>query len=100
PTAAQRTGDLSNSPQKIYQPGGTNTPQFNNNQVTGIDPASAKILALLPLPNTVGTFDAVNNRYTGNWTQLQNLTGHVQKIVVRVDEAVTPKDRLSFNVFR
>jgi hypothetical protein len=100
PTAAQRTGDLSNSPQKIYQPGGTNTPQFTNNQVGPIDPAAAKILALLPLPNTVGTYDAVNNRYTGNWTSLQNLTGHVQKIVVRVDELVTPKDRLSFNVYR
>ena len=115
PTAAQRTGDLSNAlatkdatgaprkPQPIYQPGGLNnlnTPQFTNNQVTGIDPAAAKILALLPLPNTVGTYDAVNNRYTGNWTSLQNLTGHVQKIVVRVDEIVTPKDRLSFNVYR
>ena len=100
PTAAQRTGDLSNSPQKIYQPGGLNTPQFTNNQVTGIDPATAKILALLPLPNTVGTFDAVNNRYTGNWTQLQNLTSTIQKIAVRVDENLTTKDRLSFNVYR
>jgi hypothetical protein len=100
PTAAQRKGDLSNSPQKIFQPGGTNTPQFTNNQVGPIDPAAAKILALLPLPNTVGTFDPANNRYTGNWTSLQNLTGHVQKIVVRVDEALTPNDRLSFNVYR
>ena len=100
PTAAQRTGDLSNSPQKIFQPGSTSSPQFNNNQVGPIDPASAKILSLLPLPNTVGTFDAVNNRYTGNWTSLQNLTSHVQKIVVRVDENLTSKDRLSFNVYR
>ena len=112
PTAAQRAGDLSNAsatidangnkrtPQTIFQPGGTNTPQFANNQVTGIDPAAAKILALLPLPNTVGTYDPANNRYTGNWTSLQNLTSHVQKIVVRVDEVVTQKDRLSFNVYR
>ena len=116
PTAAQRTGDLSNasnpillngqprpasSPvQTIYQPTGTSSPAFSGNQVTGIDPAAAKILALLPLPNTVGTFDAVNNRYTGNWTSLQNLTGHVQKIVARVDEVLTQKDRLSFNVYR
>jgi hypothetical protein len=100
PTAAQRTGDLSNSPQKIYQPGGTSTPQFTNNQVGPIDPAAAKILALLPLPNTIGSFDQVNNRYTGNWTSLQNLTGHIQRIVVRVDENVTSKDRLSFNVYR
>jgi hypothetical protein len=55
---------------------------------------------LLPLPNTTGTFDRVNNRYVGNWTSLQNLTSHIQKIVVRVDEIVTPKDRLSFNVYR
>ncbi len=100
PTAAQRTGDLSNYSGKIYQPGGTNTPQFTNNQVGPIDPAAAKILALLPLPNTVGTYDAVNNRYTGNWTSLQNLTGHIQRIVARVDENVTTKDRLSFNVYR
>jgi hypothetical protein len=116
PTAAQRTGDLSNAsnpillngqtrpstspPQTIYQPTGISSPAFAGNQVTGIDPAAAKILALLPLPNTIGTFDAVNNRYTGNWTSLQNLTGHVQKIVARVDEVLTPKDRLSFNVFR
>ncbi len=112
PTAAQRAGDLSNAsatidatgnkrtPQTIFQPGSTSTPQFTNNQVTGIDPAAAKILALLPLPNTIGTYDAVNNRYTGNWTSLQNLTSHVQKIAVRVDEVVTQKDRLSFNVYR
>ncbi|MDT7814849.1 MAG: hypothetical protein QOJ42_4765, partial [Acidobacteriaceae bacterium] len=112
PTAAQRSGDLSNAlattdvngkkrtPQSIFQPTGQNSPAFTGNKVGPIDPAAAKILALLPLPNTVGTYDAVNNRYTGNWTSLQNLTGHVQKIVVRVDEVVTPKDRLSFNVYR
>jgi hypothetical protein len=116
PTAAQRTGDLSNAsapvlldgstrtsknpPQTIYQPTGQSSLPFNNNQIGPIDPATAKILALLPLPNTVGTFDAVNNRYTGNWTSLQNLTSHTQKIAVRVDENLTSKDRLSFNVYR
>jgi outer membrane receptor protein involved in Fe transport len=100
PTAAQRKGDLSNSPQPIFQPGGLKTPAFTNNQVGPIDPAAAKILALLPLPNTIGVPDPVNNRSTGNWTSLQNLTSHTQKIVVRVDEVVTPKDRLSFNVYR
>ncbi len=115
PTAAQRAGDLSNASgpllngaartssnpaQTIYQPTGQSSAAFTGNKVGPIDPAAAKILALLPLPNTIGTFDPVNNRYTGNWTSLQNLTGHVQKIVVRVDEVVTPKDRLSFNVYR
>jgi hypothetical protein len=117
PSASQRKGDLSNAsapvlldgttrdpkkspPQTIYQPTGISSLPFAGNQVGPIDPAAAKILALLPLPNTPGTFDPVNNRYTGNWTSLQNLTSHVQKIVVRVDEVVTPKDRLSFNVYR
>jgi hypothetical protein len=116
PTAAQRKGDLSNASapvlldgttrtsanpaQTIYQPTGKSAAPFAGNQVGPIDPAAAKILALLPLPNTLGTFDKVNNRYTGNWTSLQNLTGHVQKIVVRVDEVATPKDRFSFNVYR
>jgi hypothetical protein len=116
PTAAQRTGDLSNASapillngatrnssnpaQTIYQPTGKSAPAFAGNQVGPIDPATAKILALLPLPNTVGTFDPVNNRYTGNWTSLQNLTSHTQKIAVRVDELLTAKDRFSFNVYR
>jgi hypothetical protein len=112
PTAAQRTGDLSNAlattdangktrtPQKIYQPGGTATPAFANNQLTGIDPSSAKILSMLPLPNTTGTYDPVNNRYTGNWTSQQNLTSHTQKIVGRLDEQITQKDRVTMNVYR
>jgi Carboxypeptidase regulatory-like domain/TonB-dependent Receptor Plug Domain len=100
PTAAQRTGDLSAAPQKIYQPGGTNTPQFTNNKVGPIDPAAAKILALLPLPNTVGTFDATDNRYTNNWTSQQTFQNTAVKLAIRVDEALTPKDRLSFNVYR
>lgn len=100
PTATERTGNLASSPQKIYMPGSTTSAQFTGNQVGPIDPAAAKILALLPLPNTIGTYDAADNRYTGNWTSLQNLTSHTQKIVARVDEALTPKDRLSFNVYR
>jgi hypothetical protein len=112
PTAAQRSGDFSNAlattdangnkrtPQTIFQPGGTATAAFTNNKVGPIDPAAAKILALLPLPNTVGSYDAANNRYTGNWTSQQSTTGHVMKLVVRVDEALTPKDRISFNVYR
>jgi len=113
PTAAQRTGDLSNAlsptdatgkaraPQPIYMPSATlNGAQYNNNQIGPIDPAAAKILALIPLPNTIGTYDPANNRYTGNWTQLQNLTNHVNKIVGRVDQVISPKDRLSVNIYR
>jgi len=100
PTAVQRTGDLSNSPEKIYMPGGLTTPQFTNNQVGPIDPAAAKILALIPLPNTTGSYDAADNIYTNNWSQLQNLTSHVNRIVGRVDQVISPKDRLSVNIYR
>jgi len=100
PTAAQRMGDLSNAPQKIYQPGSTTSPAFANNKIGPIDPAAAKILALLPLPNTIGSYDAANNRYTGNWTSQQNFQNTTVKLVARVDEQLTLKDRLSFNVYR
>ncbi len=112
PTGPQRMGDLSaalapldangvaRKPQTIYQPTGTASPAFGNNQVGPIDGAAARFLALLPGPNTPGTYDPVNNRYTGNYVTQQNQTGHFNKIVVRVDEAATAKDRLSFNLYR
>jgi hypothetical protein len=112
PTAAQRSGDLSaalatvgdngstRKPQVIYQPGGTSTTAFTNNQVGPIDPAAAAILALLPLPNTVGTYDLTDNRYTNNWTSQQTFQNTAVKLVARVDEVVTPRDRVSFNFYR
>ena len=115
PTAAQRTGDLSSAlapfdangvkrtPQQVYLPGGLATAPCANNNLANcglLDPAGQKILALIPLPNTNGSYDAVDNIYTNNWTQQQNLTTHVNRIVGRVDEVITPKDRLSVNIYR
>lgn len=112
PTAAQRKGDLSNAlapigltgaaraPQQLFMPGGTKTAPFVGDQIGPIDPATAKILALLPSPNATGTFDPVNNRYTGNWVSQQNNSNTYIRFVARVDEVVTPKDRVSFNVYR
>jgi hypothetical protein len=112
PTAVQRAGDLSaalattgangqpRTPQNIYQPTGKTSPAFANNQVGPIDPAAKAILALLPLPNTVGTYDLTDNRYTNNWTSQQTFNDTQTKFVARVDEVVTPSDRLIFNVYR
>lgn len=127
PTLAQRCGDFSSalpttgangSPrtaQLIYQPGGTSTAAYPNNTIgtastceasngttpnSALDPAASKIMALLPLPNTVGTYDLTDNRYTNNWTSQQTFTNTAMKLVARVDEAITPRDRVSFNVFR
>jgi hypothetical protein len=115
PTAAQRAGDLSNASgplldgtartaanpaQTIYQPTGTLAPAFAGNQVGPIDPAAAKILALLPLPNSAGSFDRTNNRYTGNWTSQQNNKSDTLRLNGRVDEQITLRDRLSVNIYR
>ena len=78
PTAAQRTGDLSNalapidaygnSAHRIFtSPAAQTRRNLQTIKYWPIDPAAAKILALLPLPNTVGTYDAVTiaTRATG-----------------------------------
>ena len=112
PTMDQRSGNLANAlattdangkprtPQQVYMPSGKASAPFSGDHIGPIDPAAAKILALLPPPNTVGTYDPVNNRYTDNWTSQQNLTSHVLRINARGDEAVTQNDRVSFNVYR
>jgi hypothetical protein len=106
PGVAERTGDFSASPQKVYMPGtstapGTNTPQYAGNKITsGIDPAAAKILSLMPLPNTPGTFDAANGRYTNNYTQQNTTSPDQTRLVARVDAQATKNDRMSFNLYR
>jgi Carboxypeptidase regulatory-like domain/TonB-dependent Receptor Plug Domain len=112
PTTDQRSGNLSSAlattdangkartPQQIYMANGKSSAPFMGDQIGPIDPAAAKILALLPSPNTVGTYDPVNNRYTSNWTAQQNLTSHVLRLNGRIDEALTQTDRVSFSVYR
>ena len=119
PTADMRAGHLAyalapldangnkRTPQQLYQPGprgaagGTTTAAIPNNDISGLlDPAAVAIMKLLPLPNTPGVYDPVNNRYTGNWTSQQNLSGNYQRIVGRVDITPTLRDRFSFNIYR
>jgi hypothetical protein len=56
PTAAFRTGDFSALPQKLYVPGtaATSKTPLLNNQLPAIDPTSANLAALYPLPNQPG----------------------------------------------
>lgn len=106
PGVAQRAGDFSASTLPVYQPGttgapGTNTPRYAGNRISaGIDPAAAKILALLPLPNTPGTPDPVNGRATNNYTSQDTTSPDQLRLVGRVDAQASVKDRLSFNVYR
>src|SRR5207237_4926779 len=65
PTAAMRTGDFSELlPRTVIRVPGTTTP-LPNNQVTQIDPVSAKIVNLYPLPNIAGAGTVNNYRYNG-----------------------------------
>lgn len=72
PTAAYRTGDFRDSPTNIYDPGtgtpsGTGRMQFvthgqkNVIPQDRINPVSAALLALVPLPNVPGNTSLVNN---------------------------------------
>lgn len=100
-TTDWRTGNFSQpGTPNIYMPGSKTSAQFPGNIInTPLDPAAVRILALLPKPNTVGVHDTADNRYTNNWTDQQTFTDTQLKIVTRVDEVMTQKDRVSFNVY-
>jgi hypothetical protein len=118
PTTAEVKGDLSaalapldatgkaRTPQVVYGPGSKTSTAIAGNIITNygpVDPAAAKILALLPITtatDTNGSYDPVGNRYINNWTDQQNFTNTAVKFVARVDELVTPQDRVIFNVYR
>jgi hypothetical protein len=71
PTAAFRTGDFSALlPKTILHIPGTTTP-LPNNQVAQIDPTSAKLIALYPLPNIPGA--GLVNNYLYNGALLNNI---------------------------
>jgi hypothetical protein len=99
PDAAKRAGDFSGA-QPVFMPGGTNTQQYPNNKVTNINPAAAKILALLPLPNSPGTFDAANNRFINNYVTQQTTNQDVLRLVARVDQRQTDKDLIHVSLYR
>ncbi len=95
PTAAERTGDLSVAPSPIYDPntGDPNTGigriAFQGNQIPGnrINPVSAKILSLVPLPNAPG----LTNNLNTNLPFYRN----TDQFDVKVDHNQTESDRLS-----
>jgi hypothetical protein len=75
PSALSRTGDLSEATSKVYDPTtgaqdgtGVGRTQFPNNKIpqSMINPISAKILALVPLPNLPFTAATPANNYFAN----------------------------------
>ena len=105
PTAAQRTGDLSDlltqggSRYQIYDPfsiaaagnGRFSRAPVPGNRIPGnlINPVARKIAALWDLPNQAGTFDGTNN-----YTKGKNAQDTYWNHIVRVDHNVSEKQRL------
>ena len=100
PSAEFRAGNFSKSPVVVYDPT-TNKPFLGNMIPTNrIDSAAAKFLALLPLPNTQGTYDSVNNIYTNNYVFQQAVPYRAPRYSGRIDHSIGEKLRLYGSVNR
>ncbi len=100
PSAAFRAGNFAASPVTVYDPA-TNKP-FSGNIIPSnrLDPAAAKFMALLPLPNTLGTYDSVNNIYTNNYVFQESLPYTAPRYSGRIDHSIGEKVRLYGSVNR
>jgi hypothetical protein len=100
PSAAFRSGDFSSSPVTIYDPL-TNKPFPGNVIPAGrIDTAAKNFMALMPLPNTTGTYDNVSNRYTSNYVFQKSVPYTAPRYSGRIDHSLGEKVRLFGSVNR
>jgi hypothetical protein len=100
PSAAFRSGDFSSSPVIIYDP--LTKKPFPGNKIpeNRIDPAARKFMALMPLPNTAGTYDSVSNRYTNNFVFQKSVPYTAPRYSGRIDHSIGDKVRLFGSVNR
>ena len=103
PTLAQRIGDfsalLTTTPVTTIINPATGKP-FPGNIVTGFDPAAAKIIAAIPLPNSPGTVDVANARATNNYVFQQTTTSDTLRLATRFDQQFGQRGRFSANLYR
>ena len=93
PSATFRSGDFSASKIVVYDPR-TNAPFFGNKiPADRIDPAAAKILGVLPLPNSPGSFDAANGRAVNDLVEIGSSKPSTNSFTTRIDENLSDKDR-------
>jgi hypothetical protein len=116
PTAAERAGDFSGlcsvfnpaglctSGVQLYDPlspvdaSGNRTVYFpNNNIASRINPAGAALLSYVPLPNVAGAPITSAANYISNDTSYPNTD---PSLIVRIDQAVTPKNKLNAIYFQ
>lgn len=101
PTAAFRTGDLSASPTKIYDPdtgnsNGTGRQQFVTDGVPNVIPSNRlssiaqKILAMVPLPNIPGAGTTDNFQQNLDYHQVSD------QLDAKFDQTLGEKDHLAY----
>ena len=94
PDADFRSGNFSNSKISIIDPA-TNAPFSGNIIGPGrIDPAAAKIMSALPLPNSPGSFDANTGITINNLVQVGSTKPSNDSYTLRIDENLSDRDRL------
>lgn len=99
PTNDFRAGDFSAAKTPVDKPG-THT-QYPGNKITSpLDPAAVAILARMPQPNSPGTYDAANSRYTGNYVQTDVNDIKTLRTVGRLDQQVGNKGQFNTAVYR
>jgi Carboxypeptidase regulatory-like domain/TonB-dependent Receptor Plug Domain len=98
PDAAFRSGDFSASKAVVIDP--QTGAQFPGNKIPPgrIDPAAAKILGVLPSPNSPGSFDAANGRAVNNHVSIGSSKPSNNTIATRIDENIFDRDRLFGNL--
>ena len=84
PTPDERTGDLSADPNIIYNPS-TGQP-FPGNKITSLNPITAAVANLFPLPNLPGL--------ANNFLGLTPLSANAESFDVRVDQYLRGNSRL------
>ncbi|MBI1896227.1 MAG: TonB-dependent receptor [Acidobacteria bacterium] len=89
-----RGGDFSASPVPVHDP--LTGAQFPGNRIPAsrIDPAAARIMSLLPQPNSPGTLDRNNNRQINNYLNAGSTAPTDNQITARIDHAVGSSTRL------
>lgn len=94
PDLAFRRGDFSASAIPVIDP--LTRQAFPGNRIpeARIDPAAAKILALLPAPNAPGTSDDANGRRVSNYVHAERLVPTSHEETTRLDHELGANDRM------
>jgi outer membrane receptor protein involved in Fe transport len=93
PDTAFRSGDFSNSKTAVYDP--MTNAQFSGNIIKSdrIDKAAAKILSVLPAPNSPGSFDPVSGITVNNLVEIGSTKPSNNSYTGRIDENLSERDR-------